>query len=234
MKKNINRNLNGFINKLKLLSIELIILLAAFFSSAFLIVFLIKEVFILKAEVIDQKVFHFFSRFTFDNTTVFMQAFTLLGSHYFLVPANLLLIAYSYFIRKQTWFAIKTFAVAFSSLLIMFGLKMIFNRARPLTPLLHEVPGLSFPSGHAFMSFTFFGLLIYVVHKKIKNSILKIVLIILLLCIILMVGISRIYLRVHYATDVMAGFALGIMWLIISLWALHVIEKNKIKLPPVQ
>lgn len=234
MRKNIHRNIDAVGNKLKLLSIELIILMAAFFSSVFLIVFLIKEVFIHKTDVIDQTVFLFLSRHTFDQTTVFMQGFTLLGSHYFLVPANLLLIAYSYFIRKQTWFAIKTFAVAFSSLLIMFGLKILFNRARPLSPLLHEVSGFSFPSGHAFMSFTFFGLLIYVVNRKIKNAILKTIVILVLLCIIIMVGISRIYLRVHYATDVMAGFALGIMWLIISLWALHMIEKNKTKLPPVQ
>lgn len=234
MKKNIHRNIDAVGNKLKLLSIELIILMAAFFSSVFLIVFLIKEVFIFKTDVIDQQVFLFFRNYTFDNTTAFMQVYTLLGSHYFLVPANLGIVAYSYFIRKDTWFAIKTFAVALTSLLIMFGLKILFNRNRPLSPLLHEVSGFSFPSGHAFMSFTFFGLLIYVVHKKIKNTILKIVFITLLLCIILMVGISRIYLRVHYATDVMAGFALGIMWLIISLWALHVIEKNKTKLPPVQ
>jgi undecaprenyl-diphosphatase len=116
----------------------------------------------------------------------------------------------------------------------MFGLKLFFNRPRPLTPLLKEVNGFSFPSGHAFMSFTFFGLLIFMVHARTKNIALKIFLIVFFLCMSVMVGISRIYLRVHYATDVLAGFAMGVIWLTLSLWLLHIIENNKTKLPPVQ
>jgi membrane-associated phospholipid phosphatase len=234
MRKYIHEHAGIIKNKIKLLSLELIIILTAFFSSAFLVIFLVREVFVEKEEKFDNEVFNFWSRHVSSTFTEVMQVFTFFGSHYFLVPANLLLIAYSFFVKRDTWFTIKTAAIAISSLLLMFGLKLFFNRPRPLTPLLKEVNGFSFPSGHAFMSFTFFGLLIFMVHARTKNIALKIFLIVFFLCMSVMVGISRIYLRVHYATDVLAGFAMGVIWLTLSLWLLHIIENNKTKLPPVQ
>ena len=221
------------INQVKLFSIEVTILLVAFLSSALLIFYLVKEVFYSDSVELDKYVFVFFANHTTPGLTSFMKRVTILGGHQFLVPANLSIIAYSYFIRRKKWFAIKTFAVAFSSLILMFALKAMFNRSRPLTPLLGEVAGLSFPSGHAFMSFTFFGLLIYVVYQQVENIALRWTLIILLLAITFVVGISRIYLRVHYPTDVLAGFSIGTMWLILSMWVLHLIEKNKTKLPAI-
>jgi len=107
----------------------------------------------------------------------------------------------------------------------MFGLKFFFNRPRPLIPLLKEVPGLSFPSGHAFMSLTFFGLIIYFIHRKVANKWLKWTAIVFLMLMIFLVGLSRVYLRVHYASDVIAGFCFGIISFIILLSLLRQIEK---------
>lgn len=234
MQKWVKRKAVHTVNTIKVLSLEMIIILAAFFSSFYVAVFLIRTVFVHKENGLDDAAFRFFNSITTANTTAVMEAFTLLGSHYFLVPANLSIAAFAYFLRQDTWFAIKTFAVASSSLLIMFGLKLLFTRPRPLTPLLQDVSGYSFPSGHAFMSFTFFGLLIYVVYNKIENISIRWVAIAILLLITIMVGSSRIYLRVHYVTDVLAGFSLGVMWLVISIWLLNKIEKHKTKLPPVE
>lgn len=107
----------------------------------------------------------------------------------------------------------------------MFGLKNLFDRDRPLVPLLEEARGLSFPSGHALMSVTFYGLLIYIVFKGLKNKILKWSLISLLLLLIITISFSRIYLRVHYASDVIAGFCVGILWLVICVTVLNKLEK---------
>ena len=113
----------------------------------------------------------------------------------------------------------------------MFCLKLMFHRTRPMVPLLKQVPGLSFPSGHAFMSFVFYGLVIYVVYKEVKTTWLKYLLIVLLLIMIFAIGLSRVYLRVHYASDVMAGFSFGMVSLVIILWFLNAVEKlNKKKL----
>ena len=104
-------------------------------------------------------------------------------------------------------------------------LKHIFNRARPDTPLLFEAKGLSFPSGHALMSITFYGLLIYIVYKSLKNKFFNWVLISLLILLILIIGFTRIYLNVHYASDVIAGYCIGFLWLVFAVWLLNRMEK---------
>jgi undecaprenyl-diphosphatase len=110
-------------------------------------------------------------------------------------------------------------------MLLMFLLKQIFGRQRPDIPLLREAHGLSFPSGHALMSVTFYGLLIYLVWEYVSHRFLKWLLMVLLVLLILMIGFTRIYLRVHYPSDVFAGFAMGFVWLVISLFVLRRIEK---------
>ncbi|MBX9853267.1 MAG: phosphatase PAP2 family protein, partial [Cytophagaceae bacterium] len=94
---------------------------------------------------------------------------------------------------------------------------------------LTEASGLSFPSGHAMISFSFYGLLIYMAWRGIKNKILKWTVVIGLLILIHAIGFSRVYLKVHYASDVMAGFAIGTVWLILSVFMLRKIEKISAK-----
>ena len=218
-------------DRIKLLSIELVIVLLSFFISFFGMVYIIRRIFTHKKTELDDNAFRFMETLVSDSMTSVMNFFTFFGGQYFLVPVNILLIIWAFFIKRDKWFGIRVASIAFSSLILMFALKYYFQRPRPLTPLLREARGLSFPSGHAFMSFVFFGLLIYIVNEKLKGHPLKIPLIILLLCFTVMVGLSRIYLRVHYASDVIAGLGMGLMWLIISLWVIHIIEKNKTKLP---
>lgn len=103
-------------------------------------------------------------------------------------------------------------------------MKSLFERPRPIFPHLVEASGLSFPSGHAMISFSFYGLLIYIVWREIRNKGVKYFLVVFLLLLIHLIGFSRIYLKVHFATDVMAGFSLGIIWLILSIFILRKIE----------
>jgi undecaprenyl-diphosphatase len=84
------------------------------------------------------------------------------------------------------------------------------------------------------MSFTFYGLLIYLVWQNVENRILSSILVTLLLITILFIGISRVYLEVHYATDVIAGFCMGLMWLVLSLYTLDKMERySRRKVNPV-
>jgi undecaprenyl-diphosphatase len=231
MRKHLRYSVSWIRAAVKLLWIELGIVLIAFIGAMALVIFLIKKVFIDKVFALDDRAFAWVGKYVSDSTTEFFNFFTLFGSHYFLVPANLLLMAYAFFIMRNKWFGIKISAVAFSSLFLMFSLKFLFNRPRPDIPLLNEVSGFSFPSGHAFMSFAFFGLLIYVIDKQIKNYWIKGILITLFTVIIIIIGMSRIYLRVHYASDVLAGVSLGLIWLVISLSVLNFIEKRKKAIP---
>src|SRR5690606_36257143 len=102
----------------------------------------------------------------------------------------------------------------------------LFNRARPEFPLLREVPGLSFPSGHALMSFSFYGLLAYFLWNEFSGRRVRYLLVTVRLLLTLLIAASRVCLRVHYLSGVMAGLCLGAMWLIISLFVMHQVEKR--------
>jgi undecaprenyl-diphosphatase len=215
-----------------LLSVEIVIMLIGFFIALTLLIWIIEEIFYDKENDFDERVFSFLSYHISDSHTDIMQAFTLLGSQYFLIPAWFLVFAYYIFIKKDKWDFIKTAVMASSNLLLMFGLKFLFNRPRPLIPLLKAVHGLSFPSGHAFMSLTFFGFLIYKAYSSIANKWLKWTAVTGLMITVLMVGLSRIYLRVHYASDVLAGYCFAIISVTLLLWMLRQIEKYNAKKIP--
>jgi undecaprenyl-diphosphatase len=153
-----------------------------------------------------------------------MSFITFLGKHQFLIPANLFLILYFLIVKKQTWFSIRVITISISSLVLMLLLKQLFQRKRPLSPLLKAAKGLSFPSGHAIMAVTFYGLLIYILQHSITIDWLKWLAIIFVFVLIILIGFSRIYLRVHYASDVAAGFIIGLLWLLISLAVLKWLE----------
>ena len=80
-----------------------------------------------------------------------------------------------------------------------------------------EESSFSFPSGHAMASMAFYGLIIYFIDKNMKNEKLKKIISISLSILIFLIGISRIYLGVHYASDVIAGFAISIVYLILYI-----------------
>lgn len=193
------------------------------------LVFLIRPK-VRKYKKLDLKVFDLIDPMVTEKNNQLMLFFTKLGKHQFLIPANLTLILFYLFVRKHSWFSIRVASIALSSLLLMFALKHLFHRKRPIQPLLEKAKGLSFPSGHAIMSVTFYGLIIYILSHEIKSSALKIPIIGSLILLMQVVGFSRIYLRVHYASDVVSGHLIGLGWLLTSLKVLNGLEefnKNK-------
>ena len=100
-------------------------------------------------------------------------------------------------------------------------LKRIVQRPRPTEYRIIEETGYSFPSGHSMVSMAFYGYLIYLIYKYVKNKYLKYISIILLSILICSIGISRIYLGVHYTSDVLGGFLISISYLIIYISAVN-------------
>ena len=100
-------------------------------------------------------------------------------------------------------------------------LKRIVQRPRPTEFRIVEESGYSFPSGHSMVSMAFYGYLIYLIYKHVKNKYLKWISIILLSILICSIGISRIYLGVHYTSDVLGGFFISISYLIIYISAVN-------------
>ena len=95
--------------------------------------------------------------------------------------------------------------------------KFILQRPRPSDFRIIEESGYSFPSGHSMVSMAFYGFLIYLIYKKVSNKYLKWGLISFLALLIVLIGISRIYLGVHYTSDVLAGFLASIVYLILFI-----------------
>ena len=219
---------------LALLSLEMAAILTVFFASLFAFIFITRRIFLLRNEDLDNKVFDVLRPYINDTNTGIMNFITFFGKHEFLIPANLLLIAYYLFLKKHKWYSIKIPAIAISSLLLMFGLKRLFARQRPVGQLLEEAKNFSFPSGHALMSVTFYGLMAYITWHTVKNKTARWIIIVLLIGWIILIGLSRLYLRRHYYSDVAAGFAMGFLWLVISLKVIRQIEKKGMqKIDPV-
>lgn len=105
-------------------------------------------------------------------------------------------------------------------------LKRILRRPRPTEFRIVEETGYSFPSGHSMVSMAFYGYLIYLIYRYIKNKYIKWSLIVLLSILICLIGISRIYLGVHYTSDVLGGFLLSISYLVVYV---SLIKNLKIK-----
>ena len=108
-------------------------------------------------------------------------------------------------------------------------IKFIMQRPRPTEFRIIEETGYSFPSGHSMVSLAFYGYLIYLIYKYINNKHLKRTLIIILSVLICIIGVSRIYLGVHYTSDVLGGFLISFSYLIIYIELVNkfVLEKNK-------
>ena len=226
MFRRLSKRVKRFWAALALLSVEMIIVLILFVIALAAFVYITRRVFVLNKNRLDTNVFNYLQAHVSERNNEIMEFFTFLGTHIFLIPANLVLIAYFLFIKKRNWYSIKIPAIALSSLGLMFLLKGLFDRPRPSVPLLFHAEGLSFPSGHALMSVTFYGLLIYMIFKGVENKPLKWTLISFLIILIFVIGGSRVYLRVHYATDVIAGYCIGFLWLVFTVWLLNKIEKH--------
>jgi undecaprenyl-diphosphatase len=127
-------------------------------------------------------------------------------------------IGYFLAFKKNLTLSLDVAAVGISSTIILFSVKDIFHRHRPDFPLVANVNGFSFPSGHTFCSATFFGLLIYILWSQRVSSTVRWPLSIFLFLFACAIAFSRIYLHVHYASDVIAGLCLCIAWLSISFW----------------
>lgn len=210
---------------LALFSFELLLVVGIFLVSLVVFVLIWRKFIHLDEDHLDYQVFQWLQQYISGPGTAFFNIITFLASRYFLMVACLILTVYFLFIRKHKWFSVKIPVVAIGGISINVLMKQFFQRPRPADPLLAEASGLSFPSGHAMLAVSFYGLLIYLIWRNVENTVWRIFFTALLVVLIHLIGFSRIYLRVHYTSDVIAGFAVGGMWIVVSLWVLRKLEK---------
>ncbi|AYA37058.1 phosphatase PAP2 family protein [Hymenobacter oligotrophus] len=171
----------------------------------------------------DEGAFAWSHRLLGEDNRSWVEFFTFLASRNFIIVAALALIGYFLVVRQHRWYSLKVPVVALGSITLNLLLKTFYNRPRPVLPLT-SASGLSFPSGHAMISASFYGLLIYVTWRHVRSRTWRWLLMAGLAVLILLIGLTRVYLRVHYASDVLAGFAAGGLWLLIAIPLLNRLE----------
>jgi membrane-associated phospholipid phosphatase len=211
------------------LSLSVLIMIALFFICLWGLFRVVDIVFEDKSLVFDIKIFDLIAPYVNNTNTKIIEVITFLGSQNFLLPANILLILYFLFGKEKRRTAMQITAISVTSVAVMFLLKFILQRERPMVPLLSKVHGYSFPSGHTFTSVTFYGMLAYMAYRNIKHPVLRWATVIFLIIFIFLVGFSRVYLRLHYASDVIAGFCLGTIWLLLARWLFVKTKKTRLQ-----
>jgi len=161
-----------------------------------------------------------------ERLTGIMTSFSLMGSAPILLLLALI-ISIVLVTKKNFWEMIQLGIVLTGSVILNQLLKLLFQRQRPSLEHLVSVTGLSFPSGHAMVSYSFYGLIIYIVITTIKPKWIRGSLVAFLSLLILFIGISRIYLGVHYPSDVFAGFAAGSFWLASCIFVLKKLKDRR-------
>lgn len=160
-----------------------------------------------------------------DWLTSFMRAITELGSTGGVVGVVLGVIAICLSLRKRL--EASTFALTvLGAFLTSEWLKRVFKRARPPMPWLAAATNYSFPSGHSLVTLVLYGFLAYLVFQNLRPGRIRLVLTGFLLLIPFLIGISRIYLGVHYPSDVLGGWILATMWVGSSVFVMKALRSR--------
>lgn len=164
--------------------------------------------------LIDQAVLNFFATNRVEWLSFVMFVITYSGS-YIVISSLTFLSAISFYIHKHTHRILPLLTVIGGSTITTYIIKHIFYRARPVAEAFYLETGSSFPSGHATAAMALYGFFLYTIWRFDKHH-LKNPFIIFLVALIIFVGVSRLYLAVHYLSDVLAGYLVGFIWLLIS------------------
>lgn len=180
-----------------------------------------------RVQAFDERVLEWMDNIRTPTLDVIMRGFTALGNPQTVVIPILMIVVYFLFMKPHRWYAVRIPSVALGSYLLNRALKSWFDRPRPAAHerMVDVLVDLSFPSGHAMFALAFYGLLIHIIWRFTKKAAMRRWLTVLVIIFILMIGMSRVYLKVHYLTDVLAGFAAGFLWLLICLFFIKRIEK---------
>ena len=162
---------------------------------------------------IDTKFYNFIMKIKSDELTNIVKIITNLGDTFIIITG--IIICFLLF-RKKVYPILITSNIL-GVVLINQTLKHLIMRPRPDFLHLVEETGFSFPSGHSMAAFGFYGYFIYLINISKLNKKIKVILTSILSIIILLIGLSRVYLGIHYISDVVAGFIMSFIYLLLFI-----------------
>lgn len=191
--------------------------------SVSLIIFIILSVLVLtkKDIYVDSFIYTIISKYITNDLTFIIKNLTHLGGVFIVIAITVFVLLYYNNKRYALYMSINLISITLFQIL----LKNIFVRVRPVDINLIEETGYSFPSGHSLTAFAFYGFIIYLIYISNITKRRKIIFTIMFSLFIFVVGLSRIYLGVHFFTDVVGAFSFCLSYLIIYT---HII-KSKLK-----
>ena len=172
----------------------------------------------------DRRVTEFFVSRRSPELTEFFTFITDLGDVYAYIVASTLVGIFFFFKLRNKKFIFQLLGILILSALSNMALKKAIDRARPTIEHLVVIKSLSYPSGHAMSAMAFYGFLIYLVFKIKMHILLRIFLTLLFSFLILSIGISRIYLGVHFPSDVAGGFIAGFLWILFCIVLFNIVD----------
>jgi len=164
-----------------------------------------------KEFIIDSVVYNFISNFINDNFTHIVKCITFLGSAFTVIAITIICLIILKNKKIGLFMGINLIVITNFQYL----LKPLFARTRPIDINLIEETSYSFPSGHSLTAMAFYGFIIYLIYKS--NLKYKKIYMFILGLLILLIGLSRVYLGVHFITDVLGGFTFSLFYLVIFI-----------------
>ena len=196
------------------------------FSALFILLFseIAEEAMEQETWLFDSAIIGFFKSIESSVLDGSMVATTEMGSVWFLTAFSIIVIGLLWFKERDKWGILFFLIAVGGGGLLTKLLKNLYERERPsINPEIDAI-GFSFPSGHSMGSVIFYGFVMYLVLRTRRSELLKGLAISMMGVLVVLIGISRIYLGAHFPSDVMAGFIAGAIWLILSILALEWIQ----------
>ena len=156
-----------------------------------------------------------------------MHGLTYLGGAFVLTAATLALVSIFLFVCRRRADALVLGVCMLGAFGLSQLLKTSFHRPRPPLPWLVGTSGYSFPSGHALLTMSLFGFLAYLAMRHGRRSFPSLTGIVALLSLPVLVGVSRVYLGVHYPTDVLGGWIVAVAWVGTCIMAREFLTSKK-------
>lgn len=164
----------------------------------------------------DNNIYKFVASFITEDMTDLMKFLSFLGSGLALASITVIVFIAVHKNKKYAFYGWMLGVNLLASTILNEVFKIIFHRERPNMLRIIDITGFSFPSGHSMIGLCFFGFIIYILWVNMKSR-WRYPLAFILMVLILSIGISRIYLGVHYASDVLGGFSAGLAWLVVFI-----------------
>jgi undecaprenyl-diphosphatase len=147
-----------------------------------------------------------------------MKFFTYIGTLRFISILTILIFFFLFYGLKHRLEILILLAVVFCTPILNRLLKLYFHRARPDFHRLIEIGGYSFPSGHAMNAFSFYSILAFLLWRHAPSRLARTAVILVSTFMVLAIGTSRIYLGVHYPSDIVGGFLASGFWVAAVIW----------------